>query len=547
MLNYGIIRPSLPLLTVAFFNGSVSQASLVAGLADATGALAAFIIMPLLGEYSDSNGRRPILLLTLLTTSLPVWSLCFYPTYLSLWFYFGSNILAKISTFSSVYSYVADTTRPSDRSSAFGQVSGVVFFALTLGPMIASVGLDVSFKIAAALSSICWIYAAFALPESLKLKLKPLPHTEMEGKMEGLVEVASESSSLVSNSNLGSTGSKSSSASTLISSSSSSSSSAEDQVGRKTHLSPFLTLRFMFRDHLTTTIFLMVLSEQLAVYGINEIFMLYLAYSLHFQRDDNIQFLTIAGILTCFIMLCVLPFASRKLGEKKLILLCIGLYLIYTSLYPFVNQIWEVYALMLLPSIAAMSYPATGSLVSNYVQPSEMGLAQGALSGVRALSLGVGPLIFALLFSASTMEGAAFQFPAAPFVLSAILTAISFIIANRIPDSPPAEGNRKPNGKDGQNRNREDRQDRQNGEREEEEDFEDVSRSNQPHSQPQLHHQYGSIDSESNGVRGIRIEGRVGGDNTRGGNGQGEGEGEGESLVGVGLKPDLLVRQPTLA
>ena len=399
MLNYGIIRPSIPILELRFFQQSFAESSLVGGTADALGALLSFMVMPLLGTYSDHAGRKGILLLTLLLNSLPVLTLCLYPHYLSLWWFFGVQIISKLSTFSSVYAYLADVTVREQRGQAYAQMSGMVFLALTIGPAISSVtSMQTSFIIAALLSILNLLYCHFVMPESLpSLVYRP-----------------------------------------LLSPTSASTPSVEHPTPPR-HLSPFSTVTFMLSSHLYTLIFCMVLFEQLAMYGIGEIFLLYLMDVLSFTRRDNIHLGIAQGVASIVVMLVILPAISRWLDEKRIILISIVLYLAWTIAYPFVTSRTEVFGLLTLTSLSTMSYPATSSLLSIHTGSTHQGLAQGALSGIRSLALGLGPLIFAVVFAATTREGHT-QAPWLAFVLAAALTAVALGVALRLPEEERGGG-----------------------------------------------------------------------------------------------------------
>ena len=408
MLNYGIIRPSIPTIELEFFSDSYAMSSLVGGVADALGALLSFMLMPMLGGYSDVHGRKVVLLLTLLLNSLPVMMLCLYPRYLSLWWFFGMQVVAKLSTFSSVYAYLADITVREKRGEAYAQMSGMVFLALTIGPAISAVSsMQGSFLIAAFLSLLNLLYCAFVMPESLPaLVYRPLDAA---------------SSPLTS------------------------------PPPPAQRLTPFSTLTFMFRSRLYLLIFGMVLLEQLAVYGIGEIFLLYLMNSLGFRRRDNIHLGIAQGVASILVMLVLLPLLSPRLGEKRVIILSLCLYLLYTALYPFVTTRGQVYSLITLSSLSTMSYPATSSLLSIHSPSSEQGLSQGALSGIRSLALGVGPLLFALVFAFFTRDDAEHQRPWVPFILAAALTSMSLVVAWKLPEQGEEEkGGGRPGAQDGE-------------------------------------------------------------------------------------------------
>jgi DHA1 family tetracycline resistance protein-like MFS transporter len=289
-----------------------------------------------------------------------------------------------------VYAYLADVTVREERGQAYAQMSGMVFLALTIGPAISAVSsMWGSFIIAASLSLLNLLYCFFIMPESLpSLVYHPLDAA---------------SSPLTS------------------------------PPPPAQRLTPFSTLTFMFRSRLYFLIFLMVLLEQLAVYGIGEIFLLYLMDTLGFRRRDNIHLGIAQGIASILVMLVLLPLLSPRLGEKRIIILSLCLYLLYTALYPFVTTRGEVYSLITLSSLSTMSYPATSSLLSIHSPSSEQGLSQGALSGIRSLALGVGPLLFALVFAFFTRHDAVQQRPWVPFILAAALTAMSLVVASKLP------------------------------------------------------------------------------------------------------------------
>ena len=83
-----------------------------------------------------------------------------------------------------------------------------------------------------------------------------------------------------------------------------------------------------------------------------------------------------------------------------------------------------------------MSFPTISSIKSNNAEEHEQGSVQGALYGARALAAGMGPLLFAQIFSAFTRSDSRLPFfPGAPFVIGAALLAGGVAVACSIPSA----------------------------------------------------------------------------------------------------------------
>jgi DHA1 family tetracycline resistance protein-like MFS transporter len=75
--------------------------------------------------------------------------------------------------------------------------------------------------------------------------------------------------------------------------------------------------------------------------------------------------------------------------------------------------------------------PSTNGLMTRRVSPSEQGQLQGANSSIQSIANLVGPFLFALTFSYFIGAGGALHLPGAPFLLAALLLALSAVIAWR--------------------------------------------------------------------------------------------------------------------
>ncbi len=164
LLGFGIVIPFLPMYAERLGVGAVGI-----GLILSVYSLMQFLVAPILGRVSDHVGRRPIIMLGLLGSSL---------SYVIYGFAFSFPLLlisravhgACAATVSTAQAYVADTTSEDQRAHGMGMIGAAFGLGFVLGPAIGGLlggfSLRVPVFFAAALTFINLISAAFALPES---------------------------------------------------------------------------------------------------------------------------------------------------------------------------------------------------------------------------------------------------------------------------------------------------------------------------------------------------------------------------------------------
>jgi MFS family permease len=104
------------------------------------GALLAFALAPCVGRWSDSVGRRPVLLGTTMLMLFTPWSLLLhsYWNWSFYWFY-AADFLARLGMspgLAANLSYLADVTAPFARPTAFAYVMGTFSITQVIGPFI---------------------------------------------------------------------------------------------------------------------------------------------------------------------------------------------------------------------------------------------------------------------------------------------------------------------------------------------------------------------------------------------------------------------------
>jgi DHA1 family tetracycline resistance protein-like MFS transporter len=128
-IGYGIIIPLLPFYAQTLQTGSAALGVLVASFA-----IMQFFFSPILGRLSDSAGRKPVLLISILISTLSYVIFGFANSYILLLL---SRIIAGIATETAVaQAYIADVTTEKDRTSGIGKVTAARGAGFIIGPAI---------------------------------------------------------------------------------------------------------------------------------------------------------------------------------------------------------------------------------------------------------------------------------------------------------------------------------------------------------------------------------------------------------------------------
>ena len=197
LVGFGIVIPVLPLYAERY---GASEATV--GILLATYSAMQFVFAPILGKLSDRVGRRPVLLVSLIGTSLgfllmglapsmPVGFGLFGLAPTLVWL-FAARIIDGISggNISTAQAYIADVTSHEDRSKGMGLIGAAFGLGFVFGPMMGGVLSYVSpeapFFFAAAMAAVNATALYFLLPESLSAEHR-------EARRGGIIEVLQQS------------------------------------------------------------------------------------------------------------------------------------------------------------------------------------------------------------------------------------------------------------------------------------------------------------------------------------------------------------------
>ena len=171
LIGFSIVMPLLPRLAE-----TRGYSDLQIGLIFAAYPLCQLIAGPILGRLSDRYGRRPVLAVSQAGTALSF-------VILGMSNSFGMMLLGRMldgasgGNFLVAQAYVADVSKPENRSKSLGMIGAAFGIGFVVGPLLGGLliklpvnpdwQLRVPFLVAAAFSTAAWVLVWLRLPESL--------------------------------------------------------------------------------------------------------------------------------------------------------------------------------------------------------------------------------------------------------------------------------------------------------------------------------------------------------------------------------------------
>lgn len=375
VIGIAIIMPVLPAYLEQLTGGSVSDAALDGGWLLVVYAGMQFLFAPLLGNLSDRFGRRPILLLSVLTFAIDNF-ICAVAT--SFWMLFVGRMLAGISggSFATCSAYIADISDESNRAKNFGLIGIAFGVGFTIGPVIGGVlgefGPRVPFFGAAAVSFLNFVAACFLLPETL--------------------------------------------------------SSDNRRAFEWKRANPLGALRQMRNYAGIGWICAVMVLFWLAHAVYPAVWSFVSTYRFGWSEGQIGLSLGIYGIGAAVVMAFFLPKIVPVLGEWKTAVVGLCFSVFGLTGYAFAWEGWIIYVVIVLTVMENIAEPPLRSIAAGKVPPSAQGELQGALTSLSSITTIVGPLIFTQMFGYFTKPDAPITFAGAPFLAAAIFIFIAMLV-----------------------------------------------------------------------------------------------------------------------
>ena len=379
MLALGMIVPVLPILVRNFLGGDTARASEVFGVFASAWALMQFLSSPIQGALSDRFGRRPVILISNFGMGLDYIFMALAP---SLAWLFVGRLISGITaaSISTAFAYIADVTPPEKRAEGFGLIGAAFGIGFVLGPALGGLlgGIDprAPFWVAAALSLANAMYGLFVLPESLPPERRAAFAWRRANPVGALV---------------------------------------------------------LLRSHPELTgLALVNFLGNVAHAVLPAVTVLYMAYRYGFDEWRVGLTLALVGVCSLVVQLGLTGRFVARFGERGALLAGLVFGAAGFALYGAATTGTMFLIGVPLMALWGLAGPAAQGLMTRRVSPSEQGQLQGANASITGIANLVGPGLFALTFAYAIGTSSGWHPPGAPFLLAALLLALSALLAWRV-------------------------------------------------------------------------------------------------------------------
>jgi DHA1 family tetracycline resistance protein-like MFS transporter len=367
LLGFGLILPLLP-----YYAETYGATQFVTGLLVASYAAAQFLGAPILGRLSDRYGRRPVLLISILGTSVGFLLLglsevlgqgivntlfsgnqaYFNVTVLTI--LFASRILDGLTggNISVAQAYISDVTDESNRAQGLGLIGAAFGLGFIMGPVIGgslyAISQPMPAYAAAALALVNFVAVFLFLPESLT----PAQRTELADQKQPLIDLHGLANSF-----------------------------------RRPRVGPLFTVRFFFGMAFSTFI---------------TIFSLYAAGKpLQLSAQQTGYVLGYVGVLAALVQGVVVGRLAKRFTDYRLILGMSMLMAVSLLAWAFIpNLIWLIIVLAPLSLAGGTLNTIINTALTKAVTPAEIGGALGISASLESITRFVAPVVGGYLLGA---------------------------------------------------------------------------------------------------------------------------------------------------
>jgi len=295
------------------------------------------------------------------------------------------------STFTLVFAYISDTVKEQDeRVSAYGLALATFGLSFTLGPIfggyLAKTDKQYVFLASFGFTVLDLVYIYLILPESKQLE----QHPEGGGK----------------------------STMTFMT------------MDYNFSWNPVDTLRIVAIDPFLRQVGKVAFLYYTGLWAVISTLSVYAVKRFHLSPERLGELISALGLSTMVAEAVLVRILVPLMGEKRAMKLGLVSFCLQCLVLGFAYESWHLFVCALFSMLGNLVYPSLSSLVSGSVEPDAVGEALGAINGIKALTEGLGPLLFGSLMTIS--EDSAL--PGWPYLIAAILVAAAYKETQLLPD-----------------------------------------------------------------------------------------------------------------
>ncbi|MDE2790916.1 MAG: TCR/Tet family MFS transporter [Paracoccaceae bacterium] len=374
-MGIGLIVPVMPDLIRDLRGLDLSAAAVWGGLLATSFAAMQFLFGPALGSLSDSRGRRPVLLISLVVMGIDYLIMGLTA---SIWILLAGRIIGGITaaTNATALAYVADISEADRKSQNFGLVGAAFGAGFILGPLLGGVlsefGSRAPFFAACALAFANAAFGYFVLPETVTARTRRPFSLERANPFGAL-----------------------------------------RHVGRVRGAAPLLVAFFL---------------HSLAFFVYPAVWSFYTQEQ--FRWDPFMVGISLAAVGVSIILVqgglirVILP----RFGEWRTVIGGTGITCMVFLAYGFAREGWMVFVLIPLSSLGMVSNPVLQGLLSKSASDDAQGELQGVLAAITAVATILSPMVMTLTFRVFTRDEAPVYLPGAPFLLSSLIELAAMLV-----------------------------------------------------------------------------------------------------------------------
>ena len=378
-IGLGIVIPVTPQLIEELTGDTISNAAVYGGWLLFVYSLAQFVCAPVLGNLSDRFGRRPVLLLSLVTVGFDYILMGLAPT--MIWLFIGRIISGMAgASYSTANAYIADITPPEKRAQSFGLMGAAFGVGFIIGPVIGGLlgafGPRMPFYVAAGLALANALYGYFIIPESLaRENRRPFSWARA------------------------------------------------NTFGAFAHLRSVPTALV-----LATTIFFL----QMAHFVLPSVWSFYVIEKFNWTTAEVGYSLGAAGLFMVLVQGGLIGKVIAMIGSERAAIVGLSFGAVGFFGYAFAPNGLAIYICLGIASVAGLAFPSINAIITTAVPANAQGELQGAISSVNGITAIISPILMTQTFSYFTGPAAPVHFAGAPFLLSGFCNLVAIALLARV-------------------------------------------------------------------------------------------------------------------